>query len=145
MIITFIVTGGSDSKYKKLMWTADQYDFDFTAATSVAIESPNYPEDYPARGKDCGWWLHAYPVGTMTMSCEKFNVNKDDPLCFHIWGKDDQCFYGKIEEPFQFPINMSLFIGYETEYGKDYWATLSFRRKSRRSGHGLGFRCSKLN
>ena len=135
MIIIFIATGGSDSKYKKLPYS-DQYEFDFTAATSVAIESPNYPQDY---GKDCGWWLHSYSVSTMTMSCEKFNVNKDDPLCFDL-SPSKQCFYGKIEEPFQFPINMSLFIEDETEYGKDYWASLSFKRKSRRSGREVGFR-----
>ena len=131
IIITFIATGDSESNYFKK--------FDFTTATSVAIESYRDIE----RGKICGWALHAYSVSSMTMSCEKFNVNKDDPLCFGN-NISTRCFYGKIEEPFQFPINMSMFIGYETEYGKDYWATLSFRRKSRRSGHGLGFRFSKL-
>ena len=114
--------------------------FDFSSGSSVAIESPNYPDNYPdGRAGRCNWKLSVPALAELSMFCESFDVKRGDKLCItDINNYDRACYYGYSGEPFEFPLNVS-----PSEW--ENYVYMQFRTNRRRNGKGFRFEISILS
>merc|ERR1712126_69134 len=106
--------------------------FDLAEDNSIAIETKNYPSNYPNRYR-CKWYFNVAPNTNTSMYCESFDVHRSDRLCIYdYYNYNYQCSYGTELEGFTFPFD----FGITDEEG---FIQMKFRSGRRRTGGG--FRC----
>ena len=98
---------------------------------SVAIETPNYPDQYGPFQK-CSWKIKVPPSSNVSIDCREFDLDRADKFC--IKDKKERskskCYKGSTswwEDPYTF-----------STY--DSRAKFVIQFKSRRRGEGYGFR-----
>merc|ERR1712126_628316 len=101
--------------------------FDLSEDNSIAIETKNYPSNYPNRYR-CKWYFNVAPNTNTSMYCESFDVHRSDRLCIYdYYNYNYQCFYGTELEGFTFPFD----FGITDEEG---FIQMKFRSGRRRTG-----------
>ena len=107
--------------------------FDFGEGSAVAIQTPNYPENYPdGRKSRCRWFFDVPAGAELSLFCETFDVKKRDKLCIEDYNNYERgCFYGTLDEPMEFPF---------TFYPSDYENFIYMKFKANRRGNAGGFR-----
>merc|ERR1712121_35019 len=107
--------------------------FDLTADNSIAIETANFPDNYPNRYR-CTWRFRVAPNTNVSMFCESFDVHSSDRFCITKWNPySRRCYYGTKMEGFTFPFNFG------TSGNRGSWISMWFGSGFRNTGGG--FRC----
>ena len=109
--------------------------WDFEDGAVVAIESRNYPNNYPNRRK-CFWAFSVPPNTNVSIVCEKFQVHRSDRLCL-VDSVNNDCWYGDVDYPFQFPFTFPVTDDYS-------YLSIKFLVNRRRNAGGFRFNINRL-
>lgn len=105
--------------------------FDFGEGSAVAIQTANYPDNYPDR-KSCRWFFDVPAGAELSLFCETFDVRRGDKLCIQDYNNYEYgCYYGTLDEPMEFPF---------TFVPSDYENTIFMKFKANRRKNAGGFR-----
>ena len=106
--------------------------FDFGEGSAVAIQTPNYPDNYPnGRQSRCGWFIDV-PAGVeLSLFCETFDVKRRDKFCITDYNNVEyRCYYGTLDEPMEFP-----FTFYPSRHENSIY--MKFRANRRKNAGGF--------
>ena len=106
--------------------------FDLAEDTSIAIETRNYPKNYPNRHR-CRWFFNVAPNTNVSMYCESFDVHRSDRFCIYdYYNYNYGCYYGTELQGFTFPFD----FGISEDEG---FIQMKFRSGRRRNAGGFRF------
>ena len=107
--------------------------FDFGEGSAVAIETPNYPNNYPdGRDSRCRWSFDVPAGAELSLYCETFDVKRGDKFCIQDYNNwNSGCYYGTLDEPSEFPF---------TFYPSDYENIINMKFRANRRKNAGGFR-----
>ena len=105
--------------------------FDFGQGSAVAIQTPNYPDNYPDRSR-CRWFFDVPAGAELSLFCETFDVKRGDRFCIEDYNNYNYgCYYGTLDEPTEFPFTFNP---------SDYENSIYIRFKANRRKNAGGFR-----
>ena len=108
--------------------------FDFGEGSAAAIQTPNYPDNYPngRRGR-CRWYFDIPAGAELSLFCETFDVRRGDRFCIEDYNNYEyRCYHGKTDEPIEFP-----FTFYPSD--SENFIYMSFRANRRRNAGGFRY------
>jgi len=117
--------------------------FNLTEDSSVAIETQNYPNNYPLRRYRCGWGFRVASNTKVSMFCDSFDVDRNSRFCISkIYSSSfriNRCYTGRKLDGFTFPFNLS--DNMSDNRGLFIWMRITSCSRFG-CGTGNGFRCT---